>query len=185
MSINLFQNPANIGLPLTVLFCVVFACLYRELKRASDGPNSSHKTWKIGFFDFCTVMEKKYILGWLKNIVLGPYHATEAFFSTQSDGYNLALVIITCFFVYFVLLLTAMLPPLVILVSGIWVFGVLAYLGFACLLAIMRSHVRIHRGYYGNPIEDYFACLLCYPSVCQQLEAEIEETQNSSKPSFR
>ena len=164
-----------LGLPLTVLFCIILACLYRELKLASsENVHASHKTWKIGYFDFCTVMEKQYILGWMKNIVLGPYHATEAFFSTQKD-YHLAHIIITSFFVYFVLLLTAMLPPLVILVSGIWVFGILAFLGFACLLAIMRSHVRIHRGYHGNPIEDFFACLLCYPSVCYQLEAEIEK----------
>ena len=47
-----------------------------------------------------------------------------------------------------------------------WIF----YIGFVTLVASFRSSVRAEYDINGNPLEDFFATLLVYPSVAIQLD---------------
>ena len=136
-------------------------------------------TWKLCFFEAYTQINKKLLLGWLKSVLLGPYYASECYYTPNPLRYSATVLTrfriwIQTITLYSMLLSTVLLLSLTGTVDGIWSLAVLSYLAFAFTLCIMRGEIRANNEYQGNPLLDFLACLLSYPSVCQQMEEEIE-----------
>ena len=60
-------------------------------------------------------------------------------------------------------------------IPGCYAIGWICYIAFATLVTSFRASVRAEYDINGNPIEDFFACLLVYPSVAIQLETAPEK----------
>ena len=48
-------------------------------------------------------------------------------------------------------------------------------MGFVLLLTVQRAAVRAHHEINGNPVEDFFASLVLYPSVAIQLDHAFDK----------
>ena len=77
--------------------------------------------------------------------------------------------------VFFIRCLWVVLHIAEIEVAGLFAVGWVAYLGFILLLTIARYGVRSHFGINGNPVEDFFATLVLYPSVAIQLDHAFDK----------
>ena len=60
-------------------------------------------------------------------------------------------------------------------IPGCYAIGWICYIAFATLVTSFRASVRAEYDINGNPVEDFFACLLVYPSVAIQLETAPEK----------
>ena len=54
-------------------------------------------------------------------------------------------------------------------VSGLLGLSLVFYFFFVSLVASVRAAVRLDKGIVGNPLEDFFCCLLLYPIVSVQM----------------
>lgn len=60
-------------------------------------------------------------------------------------------------------------------IPGCYAFAWICYIAFATLVTAARANVRSKYNINGNPLEDFFASLLVYPSVAIQLETAGEK----------
>ena len=130
-------------------------------------PNTDpEKPWKPGFFMIYTTIGKDPLVSWLGNIITGPWNIASAYYENRSrSGPFLSSILL-----YSLLLASVWIPFLSFAVSGSWALCILSYLGFVFSLTLMRQEIRVKNNIPGDPVQDFLACLLCYPTVCQQVE---------------
>ena len=184
-----FDDIANISYllsyPLSMLSVAMILSLYRALRVTTGEVNYKAATWRVGFFDFCTVARKDPILGWFRNIVIGPYNSSKAYCIVRGLDNRFAIIMAAVMYVFLIAL--AVMNPLRHFVDGLWAFAWLCYLAFVVVVAIQRSRVRVYLGYHGSAVEDLFVSLLSYPSVCHQLELELQNglSGGDGAPTYR
>lgn len=161
------------GLPYTVVICFVCVALWRACQVSFYELDPKAPDFQVGYFDFASEFKLDIIVEWFLGFILGPYWAAKA--AVKAWEMKPWTAYIFAGFTYFLLFVFVLFHFLNLAVEQFWALAWTMYFAFATLVGAMRTAVRSKQGYIGNPVEDFFAALFCYPSVGQQLKHADED----------
>ena len=171
------------GLPYTFLVCLICVSIWRAVKVAAGDLDPNGPEFTIGLFDsfatapYAEISKAKdrtsassLFVGFLKNLFMAPL--TVAKVNKRLNGskgswiFTLGACLTFALFILFHVLELAF--------TSSWAIAWFFYFGFASILTAIRIQVRELMAINGNPIEDFFACLLLYPCAALQMDLTTE-----------
>jgi len=160
------------GLPYTIILCFYTVALWRALAMEAGDLDPYGNDFRVGLVDPFATMQPKLWWCWFKNIFICPltvYSALVKHKINKGTALSLAITAAVSFIVWIALMIV------IIEVEGIYALAWVFYLVFATVVTYARHTVREHHNINGNPIEDFFASMIMFPSVACQLETVTME----------
>ena len=155
------------GLPYTIVLCFVCVALWRCCQVSYRDLDFKAPDFPTGYTDFLTEFKIPIILEWFLAFAMGPYWACKA--GVRAWQMSDMATYVMAGVAYSLLFMFLFFHFLHLAVEEMWALSWTAYFAFATLIGVMKTAVRQHEDFIGNPVEDFFAALFCYPSVCQQV----------------
>ncbi|XP_063676898.1 uncharacterized protein LOC134813142 [Bolinopsis microptera] len=155
------------GLPYTIIMSFLCVSLWRGLAMEFGDLNPYGADFSIGIIDPFATWDPKLWCNFAKYIFMTPLvlYKTNMRQGGQKTGSTMVAIAASVLWLSWITL-----HIVEIEVPGSYAIAWIFYIGFVTLVASFRSSVRAEYDINGNPLEDFFATLLVYPSVAIQLE---------------
>ncbi|KAL5263770.1 hypothetical protein ACHWQZ_G004986 [Mnemiopsis leidyi] len=155
------------GLPYSIIMSFLVVSLWRGLAMEHGDLNPYGADFSIGIIDPFATWDPSLWIQFGKNIFMTPkvLYDTNMRQGGQKTGSTILAISASLLWLLWIIL-----HIVEIVVPGCYAIAWICYIGFATIITGFRASVRSEFDINGNPVEDFFASLIMYPSVAIQLE---------------
>jgi len=160
------------GLPYTIIMSFLCVSLWRGLAMEHGDLNPYGADFSIGIIDPFATWDPQLWLKFAKNIFMTPLvlYKTNIRQGGQKTGSMMFAITASILWLAWIILHIVETE-----IPGSYAIAWICYIAFATIVTSFRASVRAEYDINGNPVEDFFASLMVYPSVAIQLDTAPEK----------